>query len=352
MLQRRSFLGLLATLPWLMQAAKAVESRLQPVLSAWQNADGSYAAGAVGHSANAQTLPGRAHAVIARPGSDQEAIVVARRPGEYLARINWQTNQILQLAELSEDWRLMGHAVYGADGFLYASEIATETGEGWVSVRDPNTLQVIRRFATGGIGPHELLFLHNGDLAVANGGILTLPETGRLKRNLDSMQPSLVMLDSAQGQIKSRHELPDTFLSIRHLAQAPDGTLALALQSERGPDQPILAFYRNGALHYAATPAEGWATLKGYAASVSVCQDVFAITCPKGHRVVLWRSDGQYLESLVMPSPSGITSGAAEFWVSNEQGEIRQLALTDRNWGHIEHFPVRWDNHLTLQTAS
>lgn len=352
MFSRRLFLAVIASTPWLSRTAHALGHRLRPLLSSWQNPDGSYSAGEVSHANNAQSLPGRAHAVLAIPHHEQEAIVVARRPGEYLARINWQTNQIRKLAPVSLDWRLMGHAVFGPDNLLYATEISAATGEGWISVRDPVSLDVLRRFNTGGIGPHELLFLQDGHLAVANGGILTLPETGRLKRNLDSMQPNLAILDSKTGTIVARHQLPDAFLSIRHLAEAEDGTLAMALQSERGDDQPILAMYRQGILSYAETPDETWSALRGYAASVSVYGNLFAITCTKGHCVALWQSTGHYAGRLPMMAPAGITASESGFWVSNESGEIRQLHAEERRWASIEHYPVRWDNHLTLCNQS
>ena len=56
-------------------------------------------------------------------------------------------------------------------------------------------------FSSGGIGPHEILRLPSGNLAVANGGIRTHPETGRKKLNLDTMRPNLTVLSPTGGVV-------------------------------------------------------------------------------------------------------------------------------------------------------
>ena len=94
-----------------------------------------------------------------------------------------------------------------------------------------------------GIGPHDIALLPDGrTLAVANGGILTLPETGRAMLNVDSMQPSLNLIEAASGRLVDAQRLAPELhqLSIRHLAQAPDGLIAAGMQWE-GPAEPARA---------------------------------------------------------------------------------------------------------------
>ena len=96
----------------------------------------------------------------------------------------------------------------------------------------------------GGIGPHEVLLLPDGKtLCVANGGILTHPDYGKLELNLDTMRPSLAYLDAASGKLLERVELDPALhrLSIRHLAVAADGAVWFGCQY-MGPagDRPAL----------------------------------------------------------------------------------------------------------------
>ncbi len=66
---------------------------------------------------------------------------------------------------------------------------------------------------------------------VANGGIRT--ESGsREELNLDAMQPSLVLMNTA-GERLSKEVLADSMNSIRHLAVASDGTV-IAVQQYQG----------------------------------------------------------------------------------------------------------------------
>ncbi len=48
----------------------------------------------------------------------------------------------------------------------------------------------VEEFTGFGIGPHEVIIMPDGNLAIGVGGVHT---DGRTPKNLDSMQPSLVM---------------------------------------------------------------------------------------------------------------------------------------------------------------
>src|SRR5690606_17233195 len=106
-----------------------------------------------------------------------------------------------------------------------------ETGAGFIGVRDARSLEVFARWETGGSDPHELA-LADGGLWVANGGIETRPETGRMKHHLERMDSSLVRLDAATGRLTGQWRLDDRRLGLRHLALAGDGTIGIALQAE------------------------------------------------------------------------------------------------------------------------
>src|SRR5690606_41790368 len=84
-----------------------------------------------------------------------------------------------------------GHGVFLPDGQrMVATENHYEAGYGVLGVYDTSPGGNFRRigeFETGGIGPHEAVLLNDGrTVCVANGGILTHPDYGKLELNLRS----------------------------------------------------------------------------------------------------------------------------------------------------------------------
>ncbi|WP_051304750.1 DUF1513 domain-containing protein [Chitinilyticum litopenaei] len=296
-------------------------------------------------------LPGRGHGVIPIPGTTQ-AFVVSRRLGSWLARVDWQQGKLLRRIDAEFDRHFFGHAILSADGStLLTTENDDATSQGLIGRYDARTLRRIDEIPTYGIGPHELLWLSPGKiLAVANGGILTLPETGRTKLNRGRMLPSLVLLEWPSGRLLAEHVLDDKALSIRHLARSRDGTLAAALQAEYAEagahrDAPLLAFLRDGRLQLAEQP-EG---LMGYGASVAAVGNEFLVTAMRGNRLARWRSDGTPLPALIVPRPAGVASDGSQAWISSEQGGLYRY---DPTFGTLDELPGlpgrRWDNHLVL----
>ena len=154
-------------------------------------------------------LPGRGHGLAVAPAQDQ-AVLVARRPGNFLLVLDLAGGRVAQRLEGQPDRHFYGHAVFSPDGrWLYTPENDFDAGRGVIGVRDVQ--QGYRRVAelpAHGIGPHDVKLLSDGHtLVVANGGILTHPDTGRTKLNLDSMRPSMVYLDARSGELLEQHAL-------------------------------------------------------------------------------------------------------------------------------------------------
>jgi uncharacterized protein len=318
------------------------------VLSGWAEGEGAgrrYFAGRAAPSAPAVALPARAHAVIGHPRLARVAYVCARRPGEFLVRFDPASGAVHAQAEADDLHRFEGHCVVDAPrNRVLATQSELEEGGGRIGLYDAVSLQPLGEWPTHGIGPHELLWLAHDTLAVANGGILTLPETGRIKRNLDAMEPSLVLLDAADGRKLAQFELAERKLSIRHLALAADGVLGAALQYEGAGDAPVLALQRNGRL---STPPP-LPQARGYGAAIAACQDRFAVTCTRGDRVVVWDSSGRYCGEAEIPKPAGIVTLGAAWLVSNERGELWNLDAERLRAERQSTTPRRvWDNHLS-----
>ncbi|GLS06095.1 hypothetical protein GCM10007860_32610 [Chitiniphilus shinanonensis] len=296
-------------------------------------------------------LPTRGHGMLPIPGSD-ELILVARRAGFWLARVDWRRGVEVQRIAPAPGRHFYGHAILSPDGAtLYTTENDIEHGAGVVGVYDAATLTRRGEFSSHGIGPHELYWLVPGrTLAVANGGILTLPQSGRDKLNLASMAPSVAIFDLPSGTLLSSHALSDNTLSLRHLARTADGTLGIAIQAESPDgrdvmDTPLLAVLRDGRLTL-AEHLPGWG---GYAASVAAVGDVFVATALQGDVILLWRSDGSFLGEVGLQRPAGIAVDGERVYVSNEMGLIAELDVARRRLTPLAtRAGVKWDNHLVV----
>jgi hypothetical protein len=179
-------------------------------------------------------LPARCHAIAVRPDGAQ-CVAVARRPGVFAVVIDLAQRAVAQELASTPGRTFAGHAVFSADGrWLLLTEDDAELEEGFVSVRDvDDAYRTVRSFRTQGIGPHEILWSADArTIAVANGGILISPETGRAPLNIDTMQPSLVLIDAADGSLREAVQLPAALhqLSIRHLAALSGRRLAFGMQ--------------------------------------------------------------------------------------------------------------------------
>ncbi len=295
--------------------------------------------------------PTRGHGMLPVPGTS-ELVLVARRPGEWLWRVDWRRGEVLARAEAAPDRHFYGHAILSTDGrTLFTTENDVATGQGVVGIYDARSLARRGEFPSHGIGPHELLWLEpDRVLAVANGGILTLPETGRMKLNLDRMAPSIVLLEMPGGRLLAEHALQDNTLSLRHLARSADGTLGIAIQAESPDgrpvvDAPLLALLRDGRLSLAeAVPGLG-----GYGASAAACGNRFLVTALQGHTVAVWGSDGRLQREIGLPRPAGLAVDGNEVLVSNELGLIARLDPVHGTLDPlVERAGVRWDNHLAI----
>jgi hypothetical protein len=284
-----------------------------------------------------------------------QAIVVSRRLGDWLAKIDWRAGQMLQRLNAEPSRHYFGHAILSPDGkTLITTENNDANGQGVLGLYAVDTLQRLGELPSHGIGPHVLLWLEAGKiLAVANGGILTLPETGRTKLNLGQMNPALALIEWPTGRKVADYVMPDKSLSIRHLARTSDGTLGLALQAEYSEaaahrDAPLLAILRRGELHLAEQPPG----LMGYGASIAAVGNQFLVSALQGSALARWQSDGQPLAAINFPRPAGIASDGKQAWVSSETG---LLAHYDAQAATLPSLPGqsarRWDNHLILAGA-
>jgi hypothetical protein len=362
---RRGFLQGLLMLPLLaVNPSQANRQTRVRYLSAWANRGGRYFISGLDAQAQVQfdlSLPGRGHAVALSPDG-QQAVAIARRPGDYLMVFETQTGKVLHRLQSRMDRHFYGHSVYSADGrWFYSTENDFANGKGMIGVRDVHhAYRLSHEFPSYGIGPHELAILPDGQtLVVANGGIQTHPDTGRAKLNVRSMQPSLAYMDSQTGKLLEQYFLPPDLHqnSIRHLALAPDGQVCCVMQYQGKLTEmpPLVGLHRRGeSIQLLTAPQAIQKRMRNYCGSACVDSSgqVFAVSAPRGGLVNFWRAgQGEYLGHVDLIDGCGIAAGTApsEFLLSSGNGSILRYRLGDKPAKEVmlgSSLVMRWDNHM------
>lgn len=351
-MRRRQFLAGLGCLALPLPAMPRVPEQrgTEILLAAAADANGPFFTAVDG---TALRTPGRGHGMLPLPSTaGHQLILVARRPGYWMWRVDWRSGRVLAATAAAPDRHFFGHAVLSPDGrSLFATENDIATGQGLIGIYDSTSLTRLGEFPSHGIGPHELLWLDPGKvLAVANGGILTLPKTGRLKLNLDHMEPAVVLLEMPSGRLLQEHILDDRSLSLRHLARCADDTLGIAIQAESPDgreidDAPLLAILRDGKLRLAEAPPG----LGGYGASIAAFGNRLLVTALHGDTIAQWNSQGELLRETGLRRPAGLATVDRQVLVSNELGTIARLDPDNGRLTPVTEAPgVRWDNHLAI----
>ncbi|WP_323763530.1 DUF1513 domain-containing protein [Marinovum sp.] len=296
-------------------------------------------------------LPDRGHAAAAHPTAP-EAVAFARRPGRFALVIDCLTGRELQRLHAPQGRHFYGHGAFLAGGDILAtSENAIDTGQGVIGLwaRGEGYAR-IGEFASGGIGPHEIRALPGDVLAVANGGIRTHPDHGRDTLNLATMRPNLSYL-SASGAVLEQVDLPAELWpnSIRHLACAPGGQLAFAMQWQGAPEEgvPLLGLHRRGETPVLAEAglAEQRA-MQGYAGSVAFSGNgrQIGITSPPGGRLHVFDAEGRFLASHRRADICGLAAEASGLLATDGLGGVMQTAAG--RLAPLASAMRAWDNHL------
>ncbi|TVU70051.1 DUF1513 domain-containing protein [Cobetia crustatorum] len=337
------------------------------VISACDDESGQHHASCMRYSGEErwrQPINERAHGATRHPHKPW-ALIFARRPGQEINVFDIESGERITRIKAAPDRHFYGHGVFSPDGgLLYATENAITRGEGRIGVYDANRdFARIGEFDSGGIGPHEIRLHPDGQqLIIANGGILTRPETGRVKLNLDTMQPNLTLLDRISGKVNWRDSPSHHQLSLRHLDVSRDGIIVAGYQYQGPPSdsRSLIVMKRpaSTALEELPLPMDYVSQLKQYIASIAISPDgtLAVATAPRGNLITLWNLDTGELDStldfadcagvLAVPTTNETPAG---FVVSNGRGE---WLLIDEDGlpalGPVRLANTHWDNHLAL----
>lgn len=301
-------------------------------------------------------VPERCHGGCLRPTSRQ-AVLFARRPGTRMHVIDGDTRQLAHTIAAGEGYHFYGHGVFDLAGqHLYVTANRLEDSAGLVRVYDAaNDYAHVRDMPLEGIGPHELRLMPDGNtLVIGLGGIQTHPDYGRVKLNLDTMAPALMLMDRHSGTILARHTPSHHQLSCRHLDVGADGTVIAGYQFE-GPEweaHPLVCrLDADGHFSELALPQDLTANLQHYTASVAfsrVSAHVL-VTAPRGNRVLLLDAgQGRLVASIALPDAAGARcDGDGGFLVSSGQGGLYRVSPDLATPTLLASLDILWDNHLT-----
>ena len=195
-------------------------------------------------------LPERCHGGCFSPAREQ-VLVFERRPGWRFHVIDSASGALLRSVEAEPGEHFYGHGVFSPEGrYLYATVNRYEKAAGLIGVYDrEQDYQRVASYPLDGIGPHELRLHPDGDtLVIALGGIETHPDYDRIKLNLDTMAPALVLMNRHDGSIRARFHPSHHQLSLRHLDLTPWGEIYAGHQFQ-GPAHeilPLVTRYREG----------------------------------------------------------------------------------------------------------
>lgn len=363
-MKRRAFLGLSATLlaAGAVGGWKLTHTGHQPLLLSARNDESGkhYAVGyrLDGERAFATQVSERCHDVVPHPSLPM-ALFVGRRPSTESYLIDTRDGRLLHTLHSEKDRHFYGHAVFHKDGeWLYATENDTrDPGRGVIGAYRLEGERLVHHeeLSSHGLGPHQLLWMPDGEtLVVANGGIRTEAES-RVEMNLDAMEASLVLM-ARDGTLHSKEQLPEPMNSVRHLAVASDGTVVSGQQymGDAMDAVPLVAIKRPGQpfQHFPMADAQRQ-MMSQYTASVAVHSDLrlLAMTAPRGNRLFIWDLDsGAVRLDAALPDCAGVGAVEHGFVVSAGIGRCR---LYDCRSERIAMQPLElpagfWDNHLRL----
>ena len=318
--------------------------------------DGGFGVGAIdrhGHLLWQSPMASRGHSGCNRPGN-QEVVFFERRPGWSFYVINAGTGARKHHIRAEAGEHFVGHGVFSPDGrWLYATGSRYEEGEGIVTVYDAeNGYRRTNTFDLNGIGPHQLTLHADGDtLVIGLGGILTHPDYDRIKLNLPSMEPALILMNRKNGEIVGRFRPAHHHQSARHVDVSAGGKIYVAYQYQ-GPLHempPLLARVENGQLREYRFDDDTQAGLANYIASVIAHpeNDLVAAASPVGGTAIVFEgASGKLVSKAGIPDCAGIQALAGgDFLISSGRGKLVRLGRDNRPL-ELASLPLYWDHHL------
>lgn len=310
-----------------------------------------------GQIINQIKLPARGHDAIAIEDKPGHALIFARRPGTFILEVDFINGIITKEIAAQAHSHFYGHGIISKQhNALITTENDFENGNGLIVVRDADNYQVIEQYSSGGIGPHQLSLMPDGNsIVIANGGIQTHPNQPRKKLNLSTMAPNLAYMNVNSGKVADTFSLDNNQLSIRHLAVSKQGKVVAGLQYQGAKNDLVpLALSHHGetSLSYLSASDDIWRRMNQYTASVCIDDDldIIAISCPRADLITYWSlSRGEYLSHERFADCAGLTR-INKIYATSGKGRMKPSMVSNKPNSSdktIQFSGLKWDNHLT-----
>lgn len=299
--------------------------------------------------------PARGHTVEIAPDRRLLAFI-DRKPGAAIALLAADGTVRHRIAA-TDGWHFDGHAVFSSDGaLLHATESRDGDQAGRIAVFRCSDGTRQRDFSSGGIEPHELIWVvPDRLLAIGNGGLVD-----RLASEGEA-ESSLALIDAESGSVQTVRRLDEDLvsLSIRHLARTAEGEIVFGMQDQDPATdwRPLVGVAcRDGTIELLDMPRTDLMKLRGYCGSVAIDRAgiIAAATSPHGGFAALWNvPERRYLGGVELRDGCGIAAaeGPGQFVFTSGSGTRLLIDASNGVASRVLERPADglplWDNHLT-----
>ncbi|KRD48257.1 hypothetical protein ASE52_12845 [Acidovorax sp. Root275] len=225
-----------------------------------------------------------------------------------------------------------GHGVLAGAGELLLSTESDPQGQGFIGMRDTNTLRYLGDFPSFGARPHDCHLVDNGRvLAVTNGGA----KAG------ESPAPCISYIDVETHQLLDRHDMPGSAFNTGHMVPVSGSTALIASAPRLGlgvdHEGAVSWCHRSEAtLRGMPYPQDRLPRLLGEALSIALLphERLAVVTHPTPGVLTFWRLDDQSLwHSMPVDNVRGVAlaGDGHSLWLSHgAQGSLSILRMDGR----------------------
>ncbi len=287
------------------------------------------------------------HSIVLNPVNKNIVYALGERPSTTSTIIDVKTKKVVNEFFDTKGYYFYGHGLVSADGkLLYCTENHFKTGEGIISIRDASNGKILDQLPSFGYAPHEMKYLSNGLIAVANSGhagLTTVKDEEYILENVvqprDNLQSSLVVIDPIKKKKVKEFKIDTKYkdVTIRHLDIDENDTVYMSLRQYNYTDAdpqflevPPVAYLKKNSekIEYFQSNLKTNNILKRF--SLSVCANdktgIIGVTHPDSHAITFWSiKDLKFLHVYKMQKPLGISISPNNnnFIVFNEIGEFQ-----------------------------
>lgn len=307
-------------------------------------------------------VPLLGHSIAGHPLDRNKVVMLGQRPRAHSVEIDLGAMKVSRVFEAGDGRYFYGHGSFDQKGeYLYSTESNTSGPTGTISIRDPQNFKTVSEFPSHGVGPHELEFTDNGRITVVgNGG---LRSTTREEQNNEvlTMKSSLAVIETANGKLLNKFEIPHQRLSIRHLAVGPNGEVAASLKNygDKLPVPMVALGNINTGIEIPTVPADQLPILQENAFGIEMSADgkTAAVTHPSGKVLSIWDVENRkFVNAIPLGlNPEGVTRlpGEENFLLNSYLGYLAEIDIHGKrhtretikkinglNWKHASAWTV------------